>query len=351
VIPGATAPTYVVAPTLVGTRLSVNLTGALSGYPAMSRTSPATAAVTFEPNARLAGMDRYLTSTAISRYAFERGVPVVYLASGGSFPDALSGAPVAGVAGGPVILTQQAYLQYMTIEELVRLKPQRIVALGGTGVISDSQLSALREYTAGTVARIAGNDRFATSAAISATSFAAGVPVAYIANGFTFPDALSGAPVAGMQGGPVLLTQAGSITAPVANELQRLKPKRIVVLGGTGAISPALMSSLDAYTSGSVTRLAGADRFGTSAAISKASFGAGVPVAYVANGLGFADALSGAPAAAVQGGPVLLVQKGSIPSSVAAELQRLKPKRIAVLGGTGAVSDAVRAQLDAYIVP
>ncbi|MEO8462775.1 MAG: cell wall-binding repeat-containing protein, partial [Chloroflexota bacterium] len=53
----------------------------------------------------------------------------------------------------------------------------------------------------------------------------------------------------------------------------------------------------------------------------------------------------GAPVAGMQNGPVLLVMPTAIPSVVAAELVRLAPARVVILGGTGAVSDAVMAML------
>ncbi len=108
------------------------------------------------------------------------------------------------------------------------------------------------------------------------------MPVAYVATSENFPDAVSGAPVAGMNGGPVLLTPASALPSVVAAELARLEPGRIVVLGGSGVVSTAVLRALKAYTTGTVTRLWGATRIGTSVAISRASFSPGVPVAYVA---------------------------------------------------------------------
>ncbi|WP_353611956.1 cell wall-binding repeat-containing protein [Nostocoides sp. Soil756] len=99
------------------------------------------------------------------------------------------------------------------------------------------------------------------------------------------------------------------------------------------------------YTSGSVTRLAGADRYSTSARISAATFAPGVDVAYVAKGTDFPDALSGGPLGGIQHAPVLLVRPTSIPTAVATELARLKPQRIVVLGGTGSISGSVATQL------
>ena len=97
------------------------------------------------------------------------------------------------------------------------------------------------------------------------------------------------------------------------------------------------------------TRLAGSDRYSTAAAISAATYAPGVSVVYVASGVGFADALAGAPAAGTAGGPLLLVPGSSIPSVIAAELSRLQPGRIVVLGGASVVSDGVLTELAGYI--
>ncbi|WP_299445997.1 cell wall-binding repeat-containing protein, partial [uncultured Phycicoccus sp.] len=131
--------------------------------------------------------------------------------------------------------------------ELTRLKPQRIVVLGGTGSVSAAVADDLRRYTTGDVTRLSGTDRYAASATISARTFDPGVPVAYVATGSKFPDALSGAPAAGVQRGPVLLVRSGGIPTPIADELTRLKPQRIVVLGGTGSVSAAVADALAAY--------------------------------------------------------------------------------------------------------
>ncbi|WP_286168424.1 cell wall-binding repeat-containing protein [Phycicoccus sp. SLBN-51] len=298
---------------------------------------------------RWAGSDRYATSAAISAKSFKAGVPIAYIASGMNFPDALSGAPIAGKNRGPVLLTSPTSLPSVIATELSRLKPQKIVILGGTGAVSDLVRTKLKSYTTGTVDRWAGSDRYASSAVFSAKSFPSGVSVAYVASGLNFPDALSGAPVAGKTPGPVLLTAPTSLPSPIATELKRLAPKKIVVLGGTGAVSDAVKNKLAYYTSGTVVRWSGSDRFASSATFSAKSYPAGVGVAYIANGFNFPDALSGAPVAGMTGGPVLLTSATSLPSVIATELKRLKPKKIVVLGGTGAVSSSVQTQLKSYL--
>ena len=175
----------------------------------------------------------------------------------------------------------------------------------------------------------------------------------YVANGLNFPDALAAGPAAARHGGPILLVQPGAVPPSTASELDRLDPDRIVVVGGTSQVSTTVLASLDPYTSGPVTREAGggafsADRYGTAAKVSNANFGPGVNVVYVANGLNFPDALAAGPAAARHGGPILLVQPGAIPPSTAAELDRLNPDRIVVVGGSSQVSAAVETALNAY---
>src|SRR5690606_37805008 len=55
---------------------------------------------------RLAGGSRYTTAVEISSHAYPGGAPVVYVAFGGDYPDALSAAPAAVKEGGPLLLTE-----------------------------------------------------------------------------------------------------------------------------------------------------------------------------------------------------------------------------------------------------
>ncbi len=99
---------------------------------------------------------------------------------------------------------------------------------------------------------------------------------------------------------------------------------------------------------GTPQRLGGSGRYATAAAVSRDVFAPGVPVAYVAGGSALADALAAGPAAAAGNGPVLLTRASSLPSRTRAELQRLRPGRIYVVGSRDAVSDAVFNALRGY---
>jgi putative cell wall-binding protein len=199
------------------------------------------------------GDSRFGTAVDISYNTFSPGVDVAYIANANNFPDALAGAAAAGTVKGPVLLLNKDLpLDAATKAEVQGLKPHRIVVLGGTAVISDAVMNALKAYAgSGGVVRYAGATRFATAAAISAHTFSPGVDVAYIAYANNFPDALAGAAAAGTVKGPVLLAaKTGALDPSTAGELTRLKPHRIVVLGGTAVISDAVMNALKAYATG-----------------------------------------------------------------------------------------------------
>ena len=98
--------------------------------------------------------------------------PVVYVATGMDFPDALGAGPIAGITDAPILLVNTNSIPVETAAELTRLSPDRIVIVGGTGVVSAGVETALAGY-ASAVARLSGPNRFATAAEVSATSYPA----------------------------------------------------------------------------------------------------------------------------------------------------------------------------------
>lgn len=88
---------------------------------------------------RLAGVDRFQTSVVISRFRFPDGAADVYLARADEASDALSG---GSLTGGPVLLVPQCgTLPQVIADEIARLDPQRVVALGGRDAICDAVLA------------------------------------------------------------------------------------------------------------------------------------------------------------------------------------------------------------------
>jgi putative cell wall-binding protein/GH25 family lysozyme M1 (1,4-beta-N-acetylmuramidase) len=320
-------------------------------------TSPTTAV------GRIAGGSAYETAANIAASAFTPPVTAatgnvtapgridtVYVATRASYPDALSAAAAAGHEGAPVLLTDPNTLPTGTAAELAQLRPSSIELVGGPSAVSASVATALGTY--GTVNRVFGNSRYETSAALasvfapySASAYPNGL-TAYVATGTNFPDALAGAAVAAGSNapGPMLLVQPDAVPQAIIDQLTRLHPTRIVVLGGTAAVSDAVSQQLTSYAAGgNIDRWSGQDRFETSVVVAQQAFGSGASTAFVATGTNFPDALAGGPAAGVFGAPMLLVRPDLVPDDVRSEIATLGAKGVVVLGGPAAVNAAVEA--------
>lgn len=130
----------------------------------------------------------------------------------------------------------------------------------------------------------------------------------------------------------------------------RGKPVTATFTATASGYKPVSKTSSPLISSGSqleVARLAGGDRYSTAIAISLSGYPSGANTVYVSSGENFPDALAAAPAAALRGGPLLLTPTGSVLPGVVAEIRRLAPDRIVVVGGPNSVSDAVLRALAA----
>lgn len=295
---------------------------------------------------RISGPNRYATAAAVSAQ-FEAGPDYAFIATGTNFPDALAGAALAGSSESPLLLVQPDAVSSRTASELERLQPKEIVILGGNEAVSPGVEEQLQGYSAtGNVIRVSGKDRYATADAISAT-YEPGVDYAFVATGENFPDALSAAAYAGMLDAPLLITRSTGLSQGTISELTRLQPEKIVIIGGTNAVSSATEAQLGQYATadgtGSVIRIGGKDRYSTSALIAE-TFTSSSAV-YVATGDNFPDALAGAAHAGATHSSLVLTRQQSIPSAVLTQIVRLAPKNLYLLGGTAAISNGVVSQL------
>lgn len=180
--------------------------------------------------------------------------------------------------------------------------------------------------------RYAGADRYNT--AISVASAFGTSDVVYLSRGDSQADAVAGGK---LPGGPLLLVNdSPTVQKNVAEAIAKLKATKVVVLGGTGAVSDDAVKAVAGKAT--VTRLAGANRFETAAEISKNLFPSGKTSAkvYLANGITLVDALVGGTM--TDGAPILLTDgSGTLPAATLNEIKRLKPSEVVALGGEGAV--------------
>jgi putative cell wall-binding protein len=218
--------------------------------------------------------------------------------------------------------------------------PVRTVETYSLGLMTPQAAS-----TAPAVSRIDGSDRFETSAAVSKAAYpAGGVPVAFVASGAGFPDAIAAGPAAAKLGGPLLLTGPDTVPASVLTELKRLAPAKIVIVGGTAAVSDSVRSAVSRVQS-NVVRVAGVDRFETSRQLATYAF----PVAtgaYFASGMNFPDALSASSAAAASQQPVLLVGgSGAADAPTNAHVKAAKITSATIVGGPAVIETALDQSL------
>ncbi len=94
-------------------------------------------------------------------------------------------------------------------------------------------------------------------------------------------------------------------------------------------------------------RLYGTGRYDTMKAIVDEGFTKTAGTVIVATGENFKDALAASGLAGLNEAPIVLTSKNSLSQQARAVLTRLKPERVYIAGGTFAVSDNVKAQIDA----
>lgn len=182
--------------------------------------------------------------------------------------------------------------------------------------------------------RIAGEDRIQTAVQISQVNFLTGADTVLLARSDDFPDALAGAPLAYKYHAPILLTEVTALPDSVLQELKRLNPEKIILLGGTGAISTTVEAKLKELAP--VQRIGGANRFATASGIATELGMIGEAV--LVNGNNYPDAISMAAIAAQRGIPILLTETKAIPSETDSTLKRYAVSQTEVIGGEGVVS-------------
>lgn len=277
---------------------------------------------------RVSGQDRVATALAVSRRAFPGTAASVYLVPADNPVDALA---AGTLTDGPTLLVPRTGVPAAVKDEIARLSPRTVVALGGTAVLPDAVLDA----AAGTreSLRLAGDNRYQTAALVSRRSFPTTAARVYLANSTAYADAgTAGA----LTDGPILLVPAkGPIPAATLTEIARLAPQNVTALGGTGVIPEVTLKA--AARGRASDRLAGATRIETAAAIARRAFPGTARSVYLVNAAAYSDAVV---SGAFTDGPILLVPTtGELPAAVAHAIRALAPTTLTAIGGTGSVRD------------
>ncbi len=315
----------------------------------------------------LAGADRYKTAIEVSQRSFPEGADTIVVATGMNWPDALAGSALAGVAGAPVLLIDQVSPMTTTsgyglvadiTAEIERLGATDAYILGGEQAVSAKVEAALVGQFGMDVTRLGGADRFETSCLIAdevaelSDEWFEGV--AFVATGMNFPDALAAAPLAAFAGYPVFLSGPSGVPTTVLSCMEDLGIEDAFVLGGTAVVPQKAVDQLTAIDITVIERLAGADRYGTAAAVAEYGFdefGMAMDTVGIATGVNYPDALAVGAALGQEGYLMALTGSTALPKATEDLLTEHADEisRIRFVGGPVAIAESVRAKILALL--
>ena len=342
----------------VGTAVTAALV-ATAGLVGMSTGAGATSTFTLQ---RLAGPDRYATADVVDQTAFPGGEPTALLADGvpGHQSDALAAAGVEGAFNIGVLLTDDTgSVPASTAAALQDNHVQKIVVLGGTAAVSQSQISQLQGAGYQVSTPYQGATRYQTMKLVDESMGGAGtdsnnLPTAILASGENnhLVDALAAGGLSFAKHFPIILTNStGPGLQPEAQQvISDLGIKHLIVAGGSASVP----SSEYTPPPSGVTRVdiaAGKDRSQTSQVLADFAIQNGWlkdTNLTVARGDDGADALAGAAVAGVNSWPTVVTNSptdaGTAPAFATEHVSTLAGTSY-VFGGTGAVPDAQLNQI------
>ena len=204
--------------------------------------------------------------------------------------------------------------------------------------LSENTITVKAEENTVNVNRIQGKDRYETSAKICEMGWKNGSDYLVITSGEDFPDDISAAPLAASLGAPIMINNKNILNINTKNEIIRLKPRNIYIIGGYGAIAKSVEDEIRdmGYNT---TRIGGANRYETSLMVAKCL---GNPESvFVARGDNFADALSAAAVASINKVPILLSPNNALPDDEKEYISQKKIGKSYLIGGSAVMSDNI----------
>lgn len=298
---------------------------------------------------RLGGADRFEVSSLIADTSFGSAQTVI-IASGETFPDALSASGLAGCFNAPLLLVQRNAVPSAISSRIKALGAKKAIVCGGPATISNDVVATLKKKGL-SVERIGGSDRYQTATMIARriAGITGGGGTVYIARGDAYPDALSLSPLAYSQRAPILLTEPRSLNARTRSELAQGGYRSARIAGGALAVGYGVERSIRSLVPDTV-RWGGDNRYevAVKCATEGVRQGSNTWVYIgVARGDGFADALGGGVAAGSRRGVVLLTTTTKLnpKTSNAMNAHSGETRTCDVYGGTVAISAKTYEQI------
>ncbi|WP_195237154.1 cell wall-binding repeat-containing protein [Romboutsia sp. 1001285H_161024_C4] len=224
-------------------------------------------------------------------------------------------------------------------------KRQKIVAYLLAAAMMAPIGTSVYAATSVTTDELSGTDRYKTAVEVSKDGWSSATDVVLV-NGSSIPDALSATPYAKSKNAPILLTEKDSLNADTKTQLTKLRTTRVHIIGGKNTVSDNVVKQLQDMGI-TVERTYGNDRYETSLNVAKKMDASKdiTKIAVVNGDTGLPDAISVGAPAAMNGMPIILAQKSSIPSETKKWIDEEKLTKSYVVGGPNTITDAVKNQL------
>ncbi|HFL3157427.1 TPA: cell wall-binding protein Cwp10 [Clostridioides difficile] len=199
-----------------------------------------------------------------------------------------------------------------------------------------------------TVKKLKGADRFETAIKISQSGWTKSDTVV-IVNGEdkSMVDGLTATPLASIKNSPILLSSNEKLPQKTVEELKRLNPSKVVVIGGNNSMPNSVVEAIKAVNSKiSVQRIGGDTRYQTSINIAKEIDKTNnVSKLYIGAGNGEADSLSIASLAGKEKTPIVLTQKDGVDNEAEQFIKSNKVSNIYFIGGVEKISNKAIEQV------
>lgn len=348
---GASVSAVVLGLLLVAT-LTASGVGTASAHSGAASAAPSESIVR-----RLAGVSRIETAVAVSEATFPTAGTVV-VARADAYADALAAAPLAGQGGGPILLTGRDGLHPLVADEVRRLGVGRAYVIGSETALSEAVADGLRQAGADTVQRLGGATRFETAAAIASQLDERSR--GWIVEGVNadpargWPDAVALSAHAAYVRAPVFLVEQDRAPEPTLRAIAELGIGGLSVIGGSHAVSDAVIEQLEQTGVRASRFLPTNDRFETSAAIGGAGLTIGMSDAtpWLVTAWDWPDALVAGPAAAAEASLLMLADGEDLESSpITYDLLRRNAaagtlEQVTIVGDETVISNRVADQVE-----
>lgn len=288
----------------------------------------------FSGEQRISGKNRSETSLKIANKFYDNA-DYIYVTNQNSFADGLSMGSLTKLKNGPLLLIPNHNLSVDAKVTINKLKPKKIIIIGGDSTIGKALEQELKSYAE--VERVSGKNRIETSLEIARRTDVANKKEVFLVNGYSEADSINIVSVSSRDGIPVIFTAKDRMSASAKNMLKSYGVNKVTIVGGNSTVSLSIENELKSIGISEVNRLSGKDRFLTGTKVNENYYEEYNPI-FFANGYNVADALSIGPVLGRLNAPLQIIPQDYLPEGVKSYYGGRTISDFYVLGGTNSVT-------------